>query len=169
MQLTEEDPNAGHLTAVIHGGRWHLFFDFRYNAARIERQLKAADEFMAAAADAIARGHAIAAVDNLYDAVQLMAKSYLLSSPEPGILESKTHGFIETRFNRQAKLGNVAAPSARLLNRLAQLRPKTRYALEPLHVSRPELESMLASAHDMRTEIDGQRPRRAKARTEHAV
>jgi hypothetical protein len=169
MQLTEEDPNAGHLTAVIHNRRWHVFFDFRYNAARIESQLKAADEFMAAAADAAERGHAIAAVDNLFDAVQLMAKSFLLITPERGVVESKTHGFIETRFNRQAKLGNVTAESARLLNRLAQLRPKTRYALKPVQVPRSELQNMLASAQAMRAEMEEHRPRRAKAKTRHAV
>jgi len=163
MQLTDEDPNAGHLTAVIHNGRWHLFFDFRYNAARIENQLNAADQFIAAAEGAAKRGHSIAAIDNLYDAVQLMARSFLLTAPERGALESKTHGFIETRFNYQVKLGNVGPASATLLNRLAQLRPKTRYALEPTQVPASELQSMLANARVMRAEIERHRPRRAKA------
>lgn len=169
MKLTDEERNAGHLTAVIHNGRWHLFFDFRYNAARIKNQLKAADEFIAAAAGAAERGHSIAAVDNLYDAVQLMAKSFLLTTPERGVLESKTHGFIETRFNRQAKLGNVESASASLLNRLAHLRPKTRYALEPVRVQPSELERMLESARAMRAEPDRHRPRRARSQSGHAV
>jgi hypothetical protein len=169
MKLTDEDPNAGHFTGLIHSGRWHLFFDFRYNAARIENQLKAADEFIAAAASATKRQHSIAAVANLYDAVQLMAKSFLLTTPERGVLVSKTHGFIETRFNRQAKFGNVDSNSATLLNRLAQLRPKTRYAFEPVQVLPSELETMLESARVMRANIERRRPRRAKGRTDQAV
>jgi hypothetical protein len=46
MTLTDEDPNAGHFTALIHNGYWRLFFDFRYNAGRIAKQLDAADEFI---------------------------------------------------------------------------------------------------------------------------
>jgi hypothetical protein len=162
MQLTNEDPNAGHFTAVVHNGRWHIFFDFRYNATRIQTQLEAADQFIAAAASAIERGHDIAAVDNLYNAVQMMAKSYLLTTGDQRVLESKTHGFIETGFNRQAKIGNVDAGAAKLLNRLARLRPKTRYALEPHRVASSELEWMLADARTMREGIERRRPKRAR-------
>jgi len=35
MQLTEEDPNAGHLTAVVHKGRWNLLrFPVQRNSNR---------------------------------------------------------------------------------------------------------------------------------------
>jgi hypothetical protein len=169
LTLTDEDPNAGHFTAVIHKGHWRLFFDFRYNAGRIARQLEAADEFITAAAGAVERGHSIAAVDNLYDAAQLMARCFLLCVPEVKALQAKTHGFIETRFNRQAKLGNVAPTSAKLLNRLAQLRPKTRYALEPMRVASLELQRMLEAARSMRDEIEAHRPKRVKQPTSRAV
>jgi hypothetical protein len=169
VELTDEDPNAGHLTAIVHHGRWHMFFDFRYNAGRIENLLKAADEFIAAATASAARGHAIATIDNLYDAVQLMAKSFLLTTPERAALESKTHGFIETRYNRQAKLGNVEPSSADLLNRLARLRPQTRYAFEPVRISQSELDEMVERAGKMRTDIEVRRPRRSKRPARHAV
>jgi hypothetical protein len=83
-------------------------------------------------------------------------------------LEAKTHGFIETRFNKQAKIGNVQEGSAKLLNRLAQLRPKTRYALEPVRVASSELERMLDAARGMRAEIEAFRPKRINP-TGHAV
>jgi uncharacterized protein (UPF0332 family) len=169
VELTDEDPNAGHLTAIVHHRRWHVFFDFRYNAGRIESLLRAADEFLAAATTAAERGHAIATIDNLYDSVQLMAKSFLLTTPERAALESKTHGFIETRFNRQAKLGNVERASADLLNRLARLRPQTRYAFEPVRIAQSELQQMLESAGKMRADIETRRPRRAKGPTRHSV
>jgi hypothetical protein len=169
MELTDEDPNAGHLTAILHRGRWHLFFDFRYNAERINNLLAAADEFLAAATAAAEREHSIAMIDNLFDAVQLMAKSFLLITPERGALESKTHGFIETRFNRQAKLGNVDRSSANLLNTLSRLRPRTRYAFEPVRVPQSELNQMLDYARKMRAEIEGRRPRRARGPRKPAV
>jgi uncharacterized protein (UPF0332 family) len=169
LLLTDDDPNAGHFTALIHAGRWHLFFDFRYNAGRIAKQLEAADEFIAAAAGAVERGHSVAAVDNLYDAAQLMARCFLLCLPGVKALEAKTHGFIETRFNRQAKLGNVQGASAKLLNRVAQLRPKTRYALEPMNVAKSELQQMLEAARAMRGEIEAHRPKRVRPPASHAV
>ena len=49
FQLTTEHPNAGHLTAVVHRGKWFLFFDFRYNAARIERHFGVSRQFLGAA------------------------------------------------------------------------------------------------------------------------
>jgi hypothetical protein len=35
MELTIEQPNASHLTAVLHKQTWYLLFDFRYNATRV--------------------------------------------------------------------------------------------------------------------------------------
>jgi hypothetical protein len=32
LRLTDQDPNAGHLTFFWHGGGWHIAFDFRRNA-----------------------------------------------------------------------------------------------------------------------------------------
>jgi hypothetical protein len=98
-----------------------------------------------------------------------MAKSFLLTTPERAALESKTHGFIETRYNRHAKLGNVEPSSADLLNRLARLRPQTRYAFEPVRISQSELDEMVERAGKMRTDIEVRRPRRSKRPARHAV
>lgn len=160
MQLTNEDANAGHLTAFLHKSHWFLFFDFRYNATRIEEQLASADQFLAAAEFSVSRQHGVSAVDNLYDAVQIMAKSFLLMYPDHRVLESRTHGFIETRFNLEGKLKNVPAYSVRLMNRLKELRPKTRYATEPARVPEAELNQLVADAKEMRAELEARRPRR---------
>lgn len=162
MHLTEEDPDAGHLTAIVHNGHWSLFFDFRYNATRIADQLTGADQFLAVAASAIEAGHHIAAVDNLYDAVQIMAKCFLLLQPDAKAIAATTHGFIQTRFNFQGKMGNVGATSVRLLNRLADLRPKTRYAPKPANVSQQELSKLLEDARQMRNDLEERRPKRIK-------
>jgi integrase len=46
MRLTADDPNAGHLTVLLHKDVWYLFFDFRYNAARIAEHIGLAREFI---------------------------------------------------------------------------------------------------------------------------
>ena len=163
MHLTDEDPNAGHLTAVIHNGHWNLFFDFRYNASRVIDQLIGADQFLAVAAAAIEGRHHIAAVDNLYDAVQIMAKCFLLLQPDRKAVDATTHGFIQTRFNHQGRLGNVSSSSVKLLNRLADLRPKTRYAPKPANVSQEELAELLQHAREMRKDLEDRRPKRIKS------
>ncbi len=160
MSLTDEHPNAGHMSALCHGDHWYIFFDFRYNAARIQSLLSSADQFLQAARLCIEQGLSIPAVDNLYDAVQLMAKCFLLMHPDRQVLESKSHGFIETRFNQQGKLGNVSTVSVRVLNRLRGLRPKTRYTLEPVAVPSGEMQRLLEDTLTMRAELEGRRPTR---------
>src|SRR5215207_4746465 len=50
IMLTDEDPNAGHLTMMLFKGRWIIAFDFRYNAMRIAATVRAAREFLDSAA-----------------------------------------------------------------------------------------------------------------------
>ena len=51
-----DDPNAGHITAIRIGSRWHLSFDFRYNKAHVRQHASAAEEFLEAARDCITAG-----------------------------------------------------------------------------------------------------------------
>ena len=160
MTLGNEFPNAGHLSAILHKNIWYIFFDFQYNAARIKTQLSSADQFLQAANFCVDTDYSIAAIDNLYDAVQLMAKCFLLTLPDKRVLDSKSHGFIETNFNLQDKFGNVPPASVQLLNRLADIRPKTRYAVDPMKVSQNELRQYLDDAKEMRRQIEIKRPKR---------
>lgn len=160
MSLTDEDPNAGHFTALLHADRWYIFFDFRYNAARIQGLLQSADQFLEAANLCIGAGLATPAVANLYDAVQLMAKSILLTTPDRKVLEARSHGFIETKLNLHGKLGNVSPRSVEAMNRLKQLRPQVRYATEPRTVPLDDLMALLDDARAMRAEVEERRPKR---------
>jgi hypothetical protein len=49
VQLTDRDPNAGHVTLFVHKGKWVGRFDFRYNASRSRGHIAAAREFLDAA------------------------------------------------------------------------------------------------------------------------
>ena len=160
LDLLPEDHDAAHITALLHASGWQVIFDFRYNAATISCLVARADEFLATADLALKNGHLNAAVDNLYDAVELMAKCHLIMSPDRGILESKTHGVIEGNYNRQRKFGNVKPDFAKTLNRLSELRPKVRYALEPAEIDGAEVAKLASLAAEMRADVETRRPRR---------
>jgi hypothetical protein len=53
--LTDQDPNAGHLTMMLFKGHWIIAFDFRYNAGRVACTVGAAREFLDSAAPALER------------------------------------------------------------------------------------------------------------------
>ena len=160
--ITEEHPNAGHLTAILHGNRWRIFFDFRRNAVRIEKQLTSADQFLKTARFCVDSKLTIPAIDNLYDAVQIMAKCFLLIFPDRKVLEAKSHGFIEANFNFQGKLGLVPPISVELMNSLSRLRPKTRYVLDPPSIEPTQLLQLLENAETMRADLEKARPQRIK-------
>lgn len=53
VELTDEDPNAGHLTVLrMHDG-WGVAFDFRYNAERVAAHRQTAREFLDTARSAL--------------------------------------------------------------------------------------------------------------------
>lgn len=160
FSLTDEFPNAGHLTLILHGNIWRIFFDFRRNATRVHTQLDSVDQFLKAARFCVDSKLPIPAVDNLYDAVQLMAKCYLLILPDKKVLVAKSHGFIEASFNHRGKLGLVPPSSVTLLNRLSELRPKTRYSTKPVPPDDQELVRLQQQAEQMRSELEATRPRR---------
>lgn len=161
MQLTLDDPNAGHLTALNHKEAWYLLFDFRYNAARIALNLQVAHQFLAAAEDATHRKHLNAAVDNLFGAVETAARSYLMMHPDPRLLQQTTHGFVKSQFNRYGgQLGNVNRTFVELFNTLADIRPKARYPRGPLSVSEADLLEWIGTTKAMLADMDSKRPRR---------
>ena len=159
MQLTTEDANAGHLTAIFHKATWYLMFDFRYNATRISLNLDVAHQFLAAAETAASKEHLNAAVENLFATVEIAAKSYLMMHPDPRLLGRIRHGFVATEFNRYGgKLANVEQSYVALFNTVTSVRTKARYPDQPLRTSASEISQWLATAKSMLTDLDARRP-----------
>jgi HEPN domain-containing protein len=127
VHLTDDDGNAGHMTLLALQGSWFLAFDFRYNRKRIAATVGAADEFLLTAQEALEAGRLRAAVDNLFSATELGAKAILLSMPDDRVLTSKSHGFISSELNKRGRWSEENRRFAKLLNRLTDLRPKSRY------------------------------------------
>ncbi len=161
MQLTNDQPNAGHLTAILHRNTWYLLFDFRYNAARVARHLSVAREFLSAAESAHAAKHYHAAIDNLFASVELVAKSYLLMLPDERVLTSARHGFVSTHFNTHGgKHGNVDPAFVSLFNELASEWTSARYPDEPLRRGPATSERWLQTAGSFLEDMERRRPRR---------
>jgi hypothetical protein len=106
VELTDRDPNAGHVTLLIHNGSWVGRFDLRYNASRSRDHLSTAREFLDAASVSLAKGHLRSMLDNLFSATELMAKGVLLLHDE-SMLSSKKHCRVSTRFNQWGTSGTL--------------------------------------------------------------
>jgi len=128
VQLGDDvDPDCGHITAVLIGEHWRLFFDCRYNKAWAARHISAAKEFLDAAQHAKSNHQWRSFVDNAFSAAELAAKALVLSAPVPGTKAISTHRAVHTGFNRLSRYGNVEARHRDAFNELAALREKARY------------------------------------------
>lgn len=150
------------MTVIRVGARWLLTFDFRYNAARVDAQVKAAEEFFDAAEHARAKGHVRAFMENLFAATELTAKARLMMSPDEKILTAKNHGFIAVRTNQDGKLGNVDRAFVDLLNRLTRDRGPARYVHGAIELSADEMAAMVDTLRANLELVVRSVPRRAK-------
>jgi hypothetical protein len=162
FHLTEEDDNAGHLTILVIGNKFHLSFDARYNAGRVKEVLKVAQEFIEAATFASDNNHTHAFVDNLFSATELIAKGQLLLLPDKAMLTTKSHHYIASRYNFWGRLGNTDSRYVELFNKLTQLRTSARYVRSKINLSVEKRSDMLKIAKEMLLALNAGIPRRSK-------
>jgi hypothetical protein len=129
VRLTEDDPNAAHITMIAVPGRgFGIFFDFRYNAARVAETIEAAEQFWASAGFSATQGHGRAFADNLFSASELTAKAMLLMLPFPELLTSKKHTAVASRLNQFSRSPqNIDRAFVDLHNELGRMRGDARY------------------------------------------
>jgi HEPN domain-containing protein len=159
--LTEDDPDAGHITIVLYQGSWVLAFDFRRNAAHIGAHVERAQEFLDTAAWARQEGKLGPFVDNLFSATELMAKGLLIWMPDESLLKGKSHGHLHQRFNHWGKMDKVDPRFPKLLNDLIALRRPARYLARDFSLTEDQMDEMLAVAKDMHAALEASRPLRA--------
>jgi uncharacterized protein (UPF0332 family) len=158
----DDHPNAGHITMVMTSRGWSIWFDLRYNGARVVELVGSAEQFYEAADRSLAARLFRPFIADLFSAVELLAKARLLLHPDERLLETRRHGFTHSEFNKFTKLGNSDPRFAKLLNRLTPLRDKARYSMEPFSVTEEEATEMLATAKEMLLAIEEVLPRRAR-------
>jgi uncharacterized protein (UPF0332 family) len=162
IELTDHDPEAGHFTALRLTDYWYIAFDFRRYATRVGDMVARAQEYLSVAGDALRGGALAAFVDNLYSAMELLAKAELVLSAghDP---HTRSHRTIRAQFNRWGHLGNVDAEHVRLLNELGSLRPKARYLEAALDLDASDAAHMLTVAEVFIENLKGQIPERHSA------
>ena len=150
INLTEEDDSdCGHATLLRIGGRWIIAFDFRYNKALSKCHIEAAEQFYKAAEFSLNKKNWLSFIDNLFSAAELLAKSILLSMPDPKFRKKTTHKAIQNRYNRFANLGNVEAVYSKTFNKLSSLRDRARYLKEDISISEEEARRLLVIIKNM--------------------
>ena len=106
IELTEDDPNAGHITLLRHNDSWAIRFDFRHNAAHVTMHIEVAQEFLRCAEFALSAGLLRAFVENILAANELMAKA-LLMTHDAAILDARRHNAVRSRFNMWGAMGKT--------------------------------------------------------------
>ncbi len=168
VELTDEDPNAGHLTVLRVRDGWAVAFDLRYNAERVAAHRDTAREFLDTARFALEGDRRAAFSENLYAAVELMAKGSLLTSPDEVMLKVRQHRYVAAQYNLDRKLGNVDPRFAALLNDLAARRKRARYAEGELRVDPGDARDQLAVAEEMYEDLGARAPTRALSHDDEA-
>lgn len=150
INLTEEDdPDCGHATLVRMGDSWVIAFDFRYNKALSAKHIEAAKQFWKSAEFSFKQRNWAPFIDNLFSASELLAKSVLLSMPDPKFRKKATHKAIQMKYNRFADLGNVQPVYRETFNKLSGLRDCARYLKKEAKISVKEARNLLNTIKKM--------------------
>lgn len=164
-ELTDEDPDAAHITALLLADGWCISWDARYNASIIAAHVQAADEFVELAEYAVEKGRLRGFVENAFHAAELLAKAEILALPDAQLLNAKTHRTVAGRFNKWARLGNTELRFAQLRSELERLRAPARYLRGEFGLDETRAREMLATLKEMRTHAEEVAPRRSIAAT----
>jgi hypothetical protein len=168
IELTDLDPNAGHITIVLYRDRWYLAFDFRYHATSSREHLAAARDFLETAADALEKGRLRVMIEDLYAATELMAKAELMphdqtiatGRDEAVQLLPNQHSHRRDRYTHWAELGNTERQHAELLIHLTRLRRQARYLEDGTLPTPRKAREMLGTAQKMYARLDARLPHR---------
>ena len=144
----DEDPNCGHITIYRFPDHWIISFDLVYNKGIATEHLLAAKQFLNAGRQAIKENSMRVFVDTCFSAAELSAKALLITTPIPGENTKMSHGRIHSRYNLQAKLGNIDISHKDALNRLAALRGSARYLNNTLDINEDEASSLAKVVED---------------------
>jgi hypothetical protein len=163
IELTDNDPNAGHVTILILNGKLHCTFDFRYNAARVSELVAVADEFIDTAMAALEKGNLRPFVENLWSAAELLAKAFLMWGSDTKLLTSTGHGYIKAQLNMSGKFGNIERRWVRLLNEMTRLRNPARFLRGPLALTVDAARQMADDARAFSAFVRQNNPKRHAA------
>ena len=150
IQLTEEDdPDCGHITFIKIGEKCIIGFDARYNKSHSKKHIDRAKEFLEAAEFSLKQNNWSAFVDTLFSSAELLARSILLSMPDPKFREKASHKTIKSKFNKYAAPGNVKPIHIKTFNKLSDFRKRARYLKGDFSISEKEAIILLDTVRNM--------------------
>ena len=123
QSLTDQDPDAAHVSLFFMREGWLILADHRYNATTAQTRLGSAPEFLDTAREAMAADSLHVAGDVLFSGVELCAQTVLLLT---NTVRDK-HPGVKAQFNRLHSDGLVPADHKDLLREAHDLRLKARY------------------------------------------
>ena len=126
VELPRDELDCGHATVLFSPLGVQLFFNFRYGRERAASFIDEAEQFLETAADALARGRAKVALENLHTAYEKVSIAHLIVNTRPEA-RGKTHGNIRSGINIWGRTGNISPEFVKLFNWITDRREKVRY------------------------------------------
>jgi uncharacterized protein (UPF0332 family) len=157
--LTESDGDAGHVTAFVHKGNWHITFNFHYNTQKRKIILQKAEEFLAAAKTSLDSGHYASFHENLFAAMEYLVMATLTSMPDEKLFNVATHGTWKSKINEWNRLGNIDSNYVELYNQLFDSRKKVRYSHKEFKIDHAKAQAMLDVGARFASNVKGSLPR----------
>lgn len=149
IELTGDDLNAGHGTLIRRSdGVWYFTVGLLKNSKRIRQYTDVAREFLASAEGAYTDKRWRAFVENLYTAVEQLAKALLLAHADTlELVRADNHSFPRAQFNIARRQDSSLMLYADTYNWLHKNRNRARYlATKPFTVDENHAKSMLDAA-----------------------
>ncbi len=152
----DEEGKYAHISMVRVGGTWLFSFDFRYNKELARNCFETAKQFLYSAQEALEEKRPAPFIDNLFSAIELLAKAELLLMPDPKFKQKATHKSIQLKYGRYVDIGNAKPEFKKTLNELTGLRNSARYLKSDYNLNPEEGKKYLAITTDMVSYVEWQ-------------
>ena len=120
-----EDADQGHITILLHRGRYVVLFDLRRNGGHARDLVRLTEAFLQTAEFANSQGLIGPMIDNLYSCCELLAKARIVRYP--GEDKKQGHPGIKRKFRTGLAWSSPPDDFAKLFEELDTKRPAARY------------------------------------------
>lgn len=160
FELPPEEPDSGHVTALITASGLDLVILGVAAGELIESELEGAAEFIDSAKRAL-EGSALGSfADAAHTAAEMLARAELLRLPDPRLNSARTHDAVRSRYHLWAKLGNTNPRFAALLSSLAEWQKSAKYERSKFSLTVATAADCMETIAEMRRHAE-RRPKRS--------
>ncbi len=152
--LNSEDLNCGHITLIKLNNEYIISFDLRYNKIQSYALIDKAKQFFEMVKTSKENGYWSSFIDNMFSAVELLARATLLSHGDPKYTKKGSHYLTHSKYNQFAHLGNVEEKYIKLFNKLMAMRTPARYEEKDPTIQIEKAELMIHTIEDMILDVE---------------